>query len=286
MVENEFSFAGHDRHNQAVDAWLESLGFKFNPFLILDASADPNLVRYMVQNSAFDIVWGGDHTFVFEPPGGGKSALRVRTINACYQTQEPNQPFPISYLPPYLQWRHTHPGLEEHLTALTRSGASQLLLSLALRPHWFLRLDSEERRAVRSLFACCLAAPLASYLTDLRQTGDVEFLRRRLKIPLFLSSNDADQALVDFCDCLAETPGSGTAQRPYEHWRLLVDVLTDVIQVESIWLMVDGIDATEATATDPAVAIGVMQPLMEQLADWEQLKCIRVVHRKYRNLSV
>lgn len=258
--------------DHAVDRWLQSQGFYFNPFSQLDAAADPYLDHYLVQHEAFHAVWGDWHTFIFEPAGGGKTALRVRTVHACHIGQETNRPFPISYLPPFLQWGHVQPTLTEHLRAIISSGASQLLFSLAHRPHWFLRLAQPEQRAIRMLLEWGLPGPLNGYLSLMAaggQTGQLTLLRRRLQLSPYLPIAPNEELLREFRQTLEATTGERSQPTVQEQWQFLQQVIQEILQFPSIFLLLDGLDTTRETADQPQILADVCHPLWEELAKWQ-----------------
>jgi len=138
-------------------AWLDWLGLRFNPFQSLDAAADTRLGEYLVEHEVLASIWGDWNSFVFAPAGGGKTALRVRTSQACWVGQATNHPFPISYLPPFLLWLHTHPSLDEHLAAISQAGAIRLLLALPIaRIGSLLSILRRAARCVNPWIGICL----------------------------------------------------------------------------------------------------------------------------------
>jgi hypothetical protein len=90
--------------SSGVPEWLRWAGFRFDPFGPLDAAADPHLSEYLVGHEVFARVWGDGISWVFAPAGGGKTALRISVMQACWIGQETNRPFPIPYVPPFLAW--------------------------------------------------------------------------------------------------------------------------------------------------------------------------------------
>lgn len=253
-----------------VRTWLEWLGMRFDPFLPLDAAADSRLSHYLIHHEAFASVWGDWQSFVFAPPGGGKTALRVRVTEACYVGQDTNRPFPIPYVPPFLMWGHTSPSYEDHLAALARAGAMQLLLSLAYRPHWLFRLDELHLRTVRDALNWNLPGPLGSYLEPCRQSLSVTPLRERIN-PAFVIPDPPDApTLVRFCDTLNVVPVPHSQRpSPPERWDGLVYLLLETFGFDSVYLLLDGLDGAVETATDSREATRTLSPILEVLPEWK-----------------
>ena len=244
-----------------LHAWLEWLGLRFDPFGPLDAASDPRLGEYLVGHEAFVRVWGDWPSWVFAPPGGGKTALRVRTAQACWVGQDTNRPFPVSYIPPFLSWGHTSPSLDDHLAALARAGAVALLLALAHRPHWLFRLDDEACRTVREALDWNLPGPLSDYLARWRQSGSLHSLRDSLD-PTFLLPDPPDgDTLLRWCDALDAVPGGDSRPAPAARWDSLCDLLLGALEFRSIYLLIDGLDAAPETIADAQAMVDCLAPL-------------------------
>lgn len=251
-----------------VEQWLWSLGFQFNPFVHLDAAADPHLDRYLIPHEAFDTVWGDWPTLVFEPPGGGKTALRVRTVQACYIGQESNRPFPISYLPPYLKWRSVEPTFEKHLAAILASGAEQLLLSLAHRPHWFLTLAAPEQRLVRAALEGGLPGRLDTYLDLVDEQSALSRLTRRiLQSPPIRISPDPP-AMLALLEQLRQTPADRLHDDVSDRWQVLKTVLLEILKFDTVYILVDGLDGAPETARHPSALARACASLWQQIVAW------------------
>ncbi|GAB4534966.1 MAG: hypothetical protein Kow0063_18640 [Anaerolineae bacterium] len=249
--------------------WLDGLGLHFDPFLPLDAAADPHLSDYLVGHEAFAVVWGDGVSFVFAPAGGGKTALRVRTAQACRVGQETNRPFPIPYIPPFLAWGHSLPSLDDHLAALARAGAIQLLLALAHRPHWLLRLGDAAIRHVRNILTWNLPGPLPRYLELLRQSSSPQPLQGILD-PTFVLSDPPDPATLSrLCDALTSSPPDHATPPPARtRWDALRVSLLEQFGFRSIYILMDGLDAAPETAGDPQAVVSSILPLLPLLPEW------------------
>ncbi len=252
-------------------AWLDWLGLRFNPFQSLDAAADTRLGEYLVEHEVLASIWGDWNSFVFAPAGGGKTALRVRTSQACWVGQATNHPFPISYLPPFLLWLHTHPSLDEHLAAISQAGAIRLLLALLYRPHWFFALDPQARRALRQSLDWNLPGPLDYWLM---QAQESQSLAPLLEIfdPTFMLPDPPDAStLLHLCDALGSLASArASLPSPKECWRQLVDLLLTSLGFRSIYILIDGLDAVPETATNTETAVGCLSTLLPMIDRWSE----------------
>ncbi|MCB0192370.1 MAG: hypothetical protein KDJ65_10545 [Anaerolineae bacterium] len=262
--------------NLQVYGWLKSLGLRFNPFFALNAADDPHLSEYLIGNDVFKAIWGDWNSFVFEPAGGGKTALRVQTAQACWETQDINRPFPIPYNPPFLKWGTIEPHLDDHLSAIATAAAEQFFLGLSHRPHWFLELDRTAQEQVGELLARILSVDnLAYYLDELAETNNLQALKRELDPTFNAPDPPGRAALEQFCMSLRSTlPGSMPASgQPGRHWESLAELLVQQLKFPALYLLLDGLDTTYETASDPHTAIAALTPLLSQISVWsKQLK--------------
>ena len=262
--------------NQQIDGWLKSLGLHFNPFFALNAAHDPRLSEYLIGNDVFEAIWGNWNSFVFEPAGGGKTALRVQTAHACWETQDINRPFPIPYNPPFLKWGTIEPSLDYHLTEITTTTAEQLFLGFCHRPHWFLELDQSRQKRVGQLLTHSLSADwLAYHLDELAETNDLQALKLELD-PTFNAPDPPDATtLHKFCHALRSSLDISTIQpsQPDLLWESLAKCLVEQLNFPALYLLLDGLDTTHETATDPHIAVATLTPLLSIIPAWpEQLK--------------
>ncbi len=264
--------------DDSINSWLNSLGLDFNPFFALNAADDPHLGQYLIDLEVFDVIWGDGMSLVFEPAGGGKTALRVRTSQACWNTQDINRPFPIPYNPPFLKWGSITPTLDDHLDALTVAGAEQLLLGLCHRPHWLLNMDRTGQRSVGRVLTWSFSSAdwadsvesLRYHLDDLRATLDLEAFSETLDPTFYVTDRPDLGTFKRFCDVLDGLIDSAAPPpaRPAARWAILGDVLLNQLHFPSIYILLDGLDATLETTTIPAVAVLSLAPLLARCSDW------------------
>lgn len=257
---------------QPMDRWLAYHGFRFNPFVNLEASFDPYLYRYMVHLNAFDALWHNQPTLVFEPRGGGKTTLHIRILQTCYTGQATNRPFPISYFPFFLQWGHTQPTLEDHLQAILTSGAKQLLITLLYRPHWFLRLDQSDRQMIVALLNRDLPGQLNHYLQLLSVPNALDLVQRSLRVSpvIRLPSNHAN--LAGILSAILELPQVRDQSSLAMRWEKFAHVILNILKLDSIYLLIDGLDAVQETASDSMALINACKHLWQRVDDWANEK--------------
>lgn len=261
-------FEPDEKHKTGVDLWLKAIGLSFDPFSALEASSDAHLSSYFIGHKAFEIAWGDWNSIVFAPAGGGKTALRAQVIQAFWVGQETNRPFPISYIPPFIRWGHTTPSAEEHLLAISQSGAEYLLLALAHRPHWYLRLSAAEKMDVANALAWNLPGPLASYLRPCRASGSLEPLQEKFS-PVALPPDPPEaQILVEFLNALNVTGAPSTRSTVSKRWTLLLDVLLNTLKFPSIYILLDGLDATQEMVGTPSLSVEFFSSLVPFLPAW------------------
>lgn len=252
-----------------VAEWLRWAGFRFDPFTLLDAAADPHLSKYLVGHHIFARAWGDDLSWVFAPAGGGKTALRISVMQACWVGQETNRPFPIPYVPPFLSWGHAHPSEEEHLAALARAGAIALFLTLAHRVHWFFRLDRAERRRVAEALLWNFPGPLSSYLERCRAIPNPQTLSEVLDPAFIIPNPPAPADLMRWCDALEAAAEDDVSPPPEERWTQLKKLLQNM-GFPSIYILLDGLDGAPETVADPSSIVLFLEPLLRRAKMWAE----------------
>ncbi len=264
-------FCSHNGNSASADgvaAWLEWAGFRFDPFAVLDAALDPHLSEYLVGHEVFAQIWGDHISWVFAPPGGGKTSLRISVSRACWIGQETNRPFPIPYTPPFLSWGNASPSLEDHLGALAQAAAITLFLATAYRPHWFFRLDKHRQQEVRNAFHQNLPGPLPYYLERCRQTGNVDTLRRALDPSFILRDPPKSVTLLEWCDALDKGPNSFSPLSPPDRWHQMRTLLLDVLEFPVVYILADGFDGAPETAENPLSVVNCLASLIPHAERW------------------
>jgi hypothetical protein len=261
------SLVAPSRQETPVEHLLRSNGLLFDPFITLEASADPHLSSYFIGHEAFSVVWGNWNSIIFAPAGGGKTALRARVVQSCWVGQETNRPFPITYIPPYLKWGHAKPTPEQHLESIAQSGAAYLLLALAHRPHWFLRLNEIDRNEVSQALAWNLSGPISRYLGPCRATNSLNPLRAKFS-PIELPPDPPDaKILSEFFHFFDSRKANEQRPEIFERWNVLRSVLLNILRFPSIYIQIDGLDATQDMVDTPKLAGEFFNSLTSFLQD-------------------
>lgn len=250
--------------------WLTNAGFSFNPFVHLDAGGDTRLSAYLIMHDAFAPMWGDWPSLVFAPPGGGKTALRVQLMRACWFGPDRGYPFPIPYLPAINADGELPVALAEHLQAIVQSGVQQLFLALLFRPHWWVEADKATQRLIKGLLVTDLSLPY--YLSRLQDTENLLLFLLDQELPLLGSEAPSAERWHMVCDEIEATKPALVANDPQQRLNTLVEILLGPLQRSAIYLLTDGIDGFQETGHNPQGAIALLQPLLEQIPIWTQQK--------------
>lgn len=116
---------------------------------------------------------------------------------------------------------------------------------------------------------------LAYHLDELAETNPLQALKLELD-PTFNAPDPPGSAALDqFCTSLRSTlegsiPASG---QPELLWASLAELLVQQLKFPAIYLLLDGLDTTYETASDPHTAIAALTPLFALIPTWStQLK--------------
>jgi hypothetical protein len=258
-----------------VQDWLSQIGLgEVNPFEHLDASADPDLSKYLVKHDVFNVIWDDSPSVLFAPAGGGKSAFRVRLTYACRVEEDERRVFPIPYLAP-------DPAaslLDDHLEDVLKSAAQELLLALVYRPARFKALNKAEQQRIRRWLDQNAPGLLRHYLPQVERAGGLTplveaFAPSAARLPAPPSPYDV-KAL---CTILERIRPSSDAPSALQRFEGMLDLLLNVLDYNAVYLLVDGVDAFMETVSNPRQAVPILKPLLEQMREWSKqsfyLKC-------------
>ncbi len=257
--------------------WLEQLGFTSNPFAIREAGQEQELDAYFVEPPGFDQVRGA-HTFLlFAPRGSGKTACRIMVERACRPLDTQSAVLAVPYyqalggLVAELQRDWVRSGRQRHIEALLRQSMRVLYADLLARDS--VPVHPDQLAILRGLIdqhAPDLLAP-QNVLLELRKKnalrGDFDlrqalaaFKERRLgeALAAALSPNSrAGQILISLIDA----PSLAVTNSALETF---VDVAR-TFDVQSIFVMIDGLDEFPAQAPDVQDQVELLLPLLSDL---------------------
>ncbi len=254
----------------AVGVRLSSLGFAFNPFERLEASNDPYISGYLIGHDMFSVAWETAPAALFAPPGGGKTAMRIYTLRACWKSESKYRKFPISYDLPFFANLSELASLEAHQTAIAAAAATDVLLACAYRPDLYLSLTVPKRLNLLSLLRVALPVSLEYILSILAESGDVgqlsDYLDRTYRLPdpppPEAAAGLGKVMLQDLEDAAGDL-WSGPAQ-----FEALLDFIREDLRFESTLLLLDGVDGGNLPPGDVQAQFDVIAPLLSQASVW------------------
>ncbi len=246
------------------------VGLAYDPFRVLDASQDPRLPDYLVDQGAFRELWTLQHTILFAEPGAGKSAHRVRLTRACRIRFEGRRFFGIVFLAPDPADIGLPPDFGQFTEHLLRAAASELLLALTYRPYTFLEQPAPIRQTIRDLLDRNLPLALDYLLEQIDQAGDLTPLAEYFDpTAAILPTLPGIGAVRDFCRALSELhSASDRPLSPDHRWRQFVDLLLGPLAYEALFILLDGVDGYPGALEDPMIGLALAAPLLERDDLW------------------
>ncbi len=240
--------------------WWKHYGWRFNPFVHLDAARDPHLLEYLVWPEQVDLQARGS-AVVLAPPGGGKTALRVALTQYALQTY--GAVAPVLVVP---EEPSTHP--EALWKALVRGVARrtfwQALQFFGILP-W--HEDPTVVALLTRLWRHHLGWPWGVLVTWLHQ-GRWDWLdfalgpappRKRYGVADFLASitprRDADERPAPTSDALHTLLHEGLV------------LLRERLGARQVWILLDGLDGFPETQSLEALA-PALEPIFERSEAW------------------
>lgn len=265
------------------DQWLKDLGLHFNPFDLtyLDAGEDPQLPAYLIGHESFTAIWQDRTSFVFAPVGGGKTAFRVRLARACRVGQDGRRIFPVIYkMPSPTRFDLETPNLERHLTYINQAIAQELLLTLAYDPERFLDFETGVRTKIYKLLTANLPFNLENYLQQLSDKGTLMPLvklfdrtaERLFTLPHPDEIRNFCKRLIEVSQTSAILDDSENEKEASERFEELVEFLKGTLGYESIYILVDGVDAYIEAITRPQLSVDLLKPLLNETRPWATKK--------------
>ena len=251
--------------------WLSGLGFEYNPFEHLEASSDANLAAYIVGIELFAAAWDAVPSLIFAPTGGGKTAMRMYTMQQCWMSMGPYHPFPISYYFPNYLSTPKNLSREAHLSGIIQAGATSLLIGLTFRPEKLLESNELVQQKVARFLNGFLPNTLGYYLDRLDQHDSPDALSVLLD-PSYLLPISPKKPLVEQLSSLLRLQLQDVDSfqlDPEQGFEWMADLLLKDLGFRSIFILADGIDSYPETHASPKLAAETVAPLLEAMPEWE-----------------
>jgi hypothetical protein len=251
--------------------WLAHFNFRFDPFEHIEASADPNLNRYLIGHEAFSAAWSETPALIFSPPGGGKTALRIYTSRACWTGGGGYQPFPIHYHLPHYFENSNFSTIEDHLQKIVHSTANALFLSFAYYPLIFLKASpSLQKQLAQFIFTWI---PNVDYYLSVLRDGGPDRAAAQLDRSYQLHQTPDPALLSLVCATLekhlAEEPSpiGLSIQNVFER---LMKWITRDLGFRAVYLLLDGVDGFPELARSPGFAAESLVNLFANAPAWTE----------------
>ncbi len=255
-----------------VETRLSSRGFVFDPFERLEASNDPYISGYLIGHDMFSVAWETAPAALFAPPGGGKTAMRIYTLRACWKNEGQRRKFPISYDLPFFAHLAGLTSLEAHQTAIAAAAATDLLLACAYRPALYRSLTVPRRLTLLSLLRAALPVNLEYALSLLAESGDAQQLSEYLDRTYCLPDPPGREAVFELCRLMLRDleDASGDLWSGPAQFEALLAFLREDLNFESVLLLLDGVDGGGLAPGDVQMQFDVIAPLLNQSPEWSK----------------
>lgn len=241
---------------------LEQLGLQYNPFLHLEASADPHLASYLIDHPGSALVWDEKPAILLAPPGGGKTAFRISAMRTSWIGYGNEHSFPI----PFLLSKLYSPAQQQ--IQIAQSAARVLLIALAAQPELLTDVHATGQLTIARFLASALPRPINTYMRLFASNAPLSTITRHLDyryhIPERPTAPD-NRAIMGILRL--ET------RRPLELADMFIvmqDILRDVLGFRSISLHIDGVDGDAAASVSTADMYNIISWSLEQASVWQQ----------------
>ncbi len=253
---------------------LFSLGFAFNPFERLESSNDPYIAEYLIGHDMFSVAWETAPAALFAPPGGGKTAMRIYTLRACWKSEGRRRKFPVSYDLPFFANLAKLTSLEAHQTALAAATATDLFLACAHRPDVYLALSVPRRLNLLSLLRAALPVSLEYALSILEEAGDPRHLSEYLDRTYRLPEPASSEAVINLCRTMQRDleDASGDLWSGPAQFEALLALIKEDLGFESVLVSLDGVDGENSFEGGAQEQFEILTPLLSCLGEWAEAK--------------
>lgn len=249
--------------------WLDHFGFRFDPFEHLEASADPNLNRYLIGHEAFSAAWSETPALIFSPPGGGKTALRIYTARAAWTGAGGYQPFPIHYHLPRYYEKVNFSILEEHIKQIVYSGSHALFIAFAYYPIIFLKASPALQKKMMQFLLTWI--PNIDYYLEILRTGQPDQVAMQLNRSYQLHQAPDNSLLSLMCEIMErylKEQASSVSLSIHHVFEQLITWLIQDFGFRSVYLLLDGVDGFPELARIPGFAAHSLFDLFALAPTW------------------
>ncbi|MEK6750644.1 MAG: hypothetical protein AABZ00_00150 [Chloroflexota bacterium] len=257
--------------NKNTLEWLNSVGLKINPFATLDASEDPFIPFYLVDHDQYKSISGDVTSFVFAPPGSGKSAFRVRLARDCRVGKNGRKIFPIIYnLPNPESVKNSNLGLNLHYKRLAKSADRELLLYLVYHATSIIK-DKNLLMEICQIFD--FNSPV-DYLQQMVDKGSVKPLLDSFdKTAGLLPNPPSKKDIILLVEQLNKFRNPAVAKlEPRQRFEKIVGLILEKLGYEAIYILIDGVDGYVETGEDAKKGVEAISWLLEKNNEWRENK--------------
>lgn len=261
-----------ERPSDQISEWLSTLGLNRNPFFPWESGADPELDELLVEhNLPFQSVYTPTHSFIFEGPGEGKTALSLRLARACRVGEQGASYFPIPVNLGYAFLGDDSPLVtgqpedgtivEAFLTLrVLQSAALELFGEVAYRPYHFINAGDEQQGLIKSFWQDSLPIDLDYLLNQLVEGVSIPDVMESHDLHFKMPKHPKAEAIAEFCKQVKTTTPAES------HIDNIADLITLLksLRYSNAFLILDGLDSLPETLNDPEMQMGLVRPLLEK----------------------
>ena len=256
-----------------LSQWLETAGFKWNPFSEIDAKDEPHLGEYFIYPVGFGEMLGRNSAVLYAPRGGGKTANRRMVEHFCAIGEVEGRVFSVTYDDFQGVIQRTRGSLESvtartHVEAILRNALPLLFDHLVQNPEL---VDNFENLAYLRQFIKQFTDCLADYRLNqsLRETGvtkkDIVGALADKNLAGLLSSVVEDyRPRVRLVAVLLEQGAAEVSLdelTPTELLKRLFD-LVKTVGFDALFILVDNVDGLPETDGNPHACATLLSALV------------------------
>lgn len=259
-----------------VNYWLNSVGLKVNPFDVVDASIDPFIPFYLIDHDQYRSVNGNFTSYVFAPPGSGKSAFRVRLTRDCRIGKNGRKIFPVVYKLPPPGYLTISP--DTHYAEIARAAAYELMLFLVY--HVSAVINDELLLAkFQQVFDSNLFS--INYIQQMVDEGGVQPLLDSFDQTARLLPNPPEKKDIVLLAAKLKSirhPVNPIQRLSYkQRFQQIISLVIDVLGYEAIYILIDGVDGYLETGGNADEAVEAISWLVTKNGEWQTKK----IYMKY-----